>query len=59
MTSNFKIALIGGGGVRTPLLVFGIQESAHILSAGELALYDPDPDRVRIMAELGRTLVAR
>jgi 6-phospho-beta-glucosidase len=57
--SNLKIALIGGGGVRTPLLVFGIQESAHILSPGELALYDPDPERVRIMAELGRALVAR
>jgi 6-phospho-beta-glucosidase len=61
MTSsgNLKIALIGGGGVRTPLLVFGIQESAHILSPDELVLYDPDPDRVRIMAELGLALVAR
>jgi 6-phospho-beta-glucosidase len=58
-SSNLKIALIGGGGVRTPLLVFGIQEAARVLSPGELALYDPDPDRVRIMAELGRALVAR
>jgi len=58
-SGNIKIALIGGGGVRTPLLVFGIQESAHILSAGELALYDPDPDRVHIMAELACGLVAR
>ena len=56
---NIKIALIGGGGVRTPLLIFGIQESARILCPGELALYDPDPDRVRIMAELGRAIVAR
>ncbi len=58
-SGNNKIALIGGGGVRTPLLVYGIQESAHILRAGELALYDPDSDRVNIMAELGRALVAR
>src|SRR6201996_8766445 len=58
-SGNNRIALIGGGGVRTPLLVFGIQESAHMLSAGELVLYDPDPERVRIMAELGRALVAR
>ena len=58
-SGNNKIALIGGGGVRTPLLIYGIQESAHILRAGELALYDPDADRVRIMAELGRALVAR
>ena len=58
-SSNIKIALIGGGGVRTPLLIFGIQESAHLLHPGELALYDPDADRVRVMAELGRAIVAR
>lgn len=58
-SGNNKIALIGGGGVRTPLLIYGIQESAHILHAGELALYDPDADRVHIMAELGRAIVAR
>jgi 6-phospho-beta-glucosidase len=58
-SGNIKIALIGGGGLRTPLLIFGIQESAHILGPAELALYDPDADRVRIMAELGRALVAR
>jgi 6-phospho-beta-glucosidase len=56
---NIKIALIGGGGVRTPLLIYGIQESARFLRPGELALYDPDPDRVRIMAALGRAIVDR
>src|SRR5580658_2744313 len=58
-TSNRKIALIGGGGVRTPLLIYGIQESAHLLNPGALVLYDPDPARVRIMAALGRAIVAR
>ena len=58
-SSNIKIALIGGGGVRTPLLIFGIQESAHLLHPEELVLYDPDAERVRIMAELGRAVVAR
>jgi 6-phospho-beta-glucosidase len=57
--SNCKIALIGGGGVRTPLLIFGIQESAALLRTEELVLYDPDAGRVRIMAELGRAIVAR
>lgn len=56
---NTKIALIGGGGVRTPLLIFGIQEAAELLGPQELALYDPDRDRVSIMAELGRAIVAR
>ena len=58
-SSNIKIALIGGGGVRTPLLIFGIQESAHLLHPSELVLFDPDSERVRIMAELGRAIVAR
>ncbi|HEY6377531.1 MAG TPA: hypothetical protein VIX90_18565, partial [Edaphobacter sp.] len=52
-----KIALIGGGGVRTPLVVFGVNEAVD-LGAEELVLFDPDRDRVRIMAELGRAIVA-
>lgn len=54
-----KVALIGGGGVRTPLLIFGLQEVAAELRAEELAIYDPDRDRAGIMAELGRAIVAR
>jgi 6-phospho-beta-glucosidase len=52
-----KIAFIGGGGVRTPLIVFGVNEAAEHLGAEELVLFDPDRDRVRIMAELGRAIV--
>ena len=54
-----KIALIGGGGVRTPLLIFGVNEAAEPLSCRELVLFDPDESRLRIMAELGRGIVAR
>jgi 6-phospho-beta-glucosidase len=54
-----KIALIGGGGVRTPLVVFGVNEAAQSLGVEELVLFDPDYDRVRVMAELGRAIVAR
>lgn len=53
-----KIALIGGGGVRTPLVVFGINESSEALGAEELALYDLDQERCRVMAELGNAIVA-
>lgn len=53
-----KIALIGGGGVRTPLVVFGIHEVAESLGAEELVLFDPDRERVGIMAELGRAIIA-
>jgi len=54
-----KIAFIGGGGVRTPLVVFGINEAVETLGAEELVLYDPDRERVRIMTELGRAIVAK
>jgi 6-phospho-beta-glucosidase len=54
-----KIAFIGGGGVRTPLIVFGVNEAAEHLGAEELVLFDPDRDRVRIMAELGQAIVTR
>lgn len=59
MPSNSKIAVIGGGGVRTPLLIFGVNEAAQQLGAQELALYDPDRERAQVMAELGRAIVAR
>lgn len=54
-----KIALIGGGGVRTPLVIFGLQEIAAELGLEELVLYDPDGERAHIMAELGRAIVVR
>jgi 6-phospho-beta-glucosidase len=54
-----KIAFIGGGGIRTPLIVFGVNEAAEHLGPEELVLFDPDRDRVRLMAELGRAIVTR
>lgn len=49
-----KITLIGGGGVRTPLLIHGMAQSG--LPIGELVLYDADPARAALMAALGREL---
>ena len=57
--SNCKIALLGGGSVRTPLVAFGINESAKHLGAEEFVLYDPDRERVRVIGELCKALVAR
>jgi 6-phospho-beta-glucosidase len=54
-----KVALIGGGGVRTPLVIFGINEIARQVGIGEFVLYDPDAARLAIMARLGRAIVAR
>ncbi|KTF38669.1 6-phospho-beta-glucosidase [Xanthomonas translucens] len=55
--TNRKIALIGGGGVRSPLVVYGVNESAAALGVEEMVLYDPDPQRVQLMVAMGRAVV--
>lgn len=54
-----KVAFLGGGGVRTPLVVFGINESSQRLDAEQLLLYDVDPERVEVIARLSREVVRR
>jgi 6-phospho-beta-glucosidase len=56
---NRKVTLIGGGGVRTPLVVFGVNESSRHLGVDEMVLYDPDEERAQVMCKLGRELIAR
>jgi 6-phospho-beta-glucosidase len=45
-----KIAVIGGAGVRTPLLVNGLTRSD--LPIDEIVLFDTDADRLRVIAPL-------
>jgi 6-phospho-beta-glucosidase len=47
-----KIAVIGGAGVRVPLLVNGLASAA--LGIDEFALYDPDLVRLAVIAGLAR-----
>ncbi len=47
-----KVAVIGGAGVRVPLLVNGLASAA--LGIDEFALYDPDQDRLAVIAGLAR-----
>jgi 6-phospho-beta-glucosidase len=54
-----KVAFIGGGGVRTPLVVFGVNESVRELGVSEIVLYDPDLERVKMMVALGQAVVRR
>ena len=51
-----KIAVIGGGGVRTPLLVNGLAHSD--LPIDEIALFDTDRARLSIIAALAETFTA-
>lgn len=54
-----KVAIIGGGGVRTPLLIHGLaQEQAH-LGIGQVALFDTDLARMESVARIGRQIVKR
>lgn len=54
-----KVGCIGGGGVRTPLVIFGVNECARELAVDEMVLYDVDPERAEMMAALGRAVIER
>ena len=51
-----KIAIIGGGGVRTPLLVNGLAQSD--LPISEIALFDIDGARLAAMCAIERNTFA-
>jgi len=51
-----KIAIIGGAGVRVPLLVGGLSRSD--LRVAEVALYDIDQDRQRVIAGLASQMAS-
>lgn len=54
MANESKIALIGGGGIRTPMLIHGLAAEAEALGIKQLTLFDIDHERLNLMAALGR-----
>jgi len=50
------VSIIGGGGVRTPLLIHGLLRSQSVLNIGSLRLFDLDRKRASLMAALGREI---
>ena len=52
-----KIGVIGGAGVRTPLLVSGL--TASDLPIDEIALYDVDADRLTVMADIAARMLGQ
>src|SRR4051812_39061996 len=52
-----KVAFIGGGGVRTPLVIHGLAQAS--LDIGELVLFDEAQQRAETIARLGREIVRR
>jgi len=49
-----KAAIIGGGGIRTPLLAHGLIQAREALGVEEISLFDPDRDRLRLTGELSK-----
>ncbi|MBI1762517.1 MAG: 6-phospho-beta-glucosidase [Acidobacteria bacterium] len=49
-----KVTLIGGGGIRTPLVVHGLAQAQQQLDLAEVALYDIDRERLVTVAMLAR-----
>ena len=54
-----KIALIGAAGVRTPLLVHGLSGLGKTIPVDELALWDTDQDRLRLITKVAEAMGKR
>lgn len=54
-----KIALIGAGGVRTPLLIHGLAEAGERLPMDEIAFWDPDGERLTAMKRVAEAVGQR
>jgi 6-phospho-beta-glucosidase len=54
-----KVTIIGGGGVRAPLLIHGLAQAQALFDIGELTLFDVDLARTETIARIGREIVRR
>lgn len=54
-----KVTIIGGGGIRTPLVVHGLVEAQQQLSLNEISLFDVDRERVELIATLSRQVASQ
>ena len=52
-----KVTIFGGGGLRTPLVVYGLAQARKELGIEELCLCDPDRERTESIARIGREIV--
>ena len=52
-----RVTIIGGGGIRTPLVIHALAQSQTVLQTGRLVLFDIDPERTETLARLGREIV--
>ncbi|HZQ53941.1 MAG TPA: 6-phospho-beta-glucosidase [Bryobacteraceae bacterium] len=52
-----KIAILGGGGVRTPIVIYGLAQAQAALGTTEVVLFDIDAGRLNVIARLGREVL--
>src|SRR5947209_951932 len=54
-----KMTLIGAAGVRTPLLIHGLAEAGTRLEIDEIAFWDTDSERLKIMGRVSHAMAKR
>src|ERR1700759_5355928 len=54
-----KIVVVGGGSTYTPELVDGLGRLYDVLPVDELVLVDPAAERLELVGDLGRRVLAR
>ncbi len=59
MSAGRRVAVIGGGGIRVPLLLNGLLRRAAEIDLEEIRLHDVDTSRVSLMQGLGEALRRR
>lgn len=52
-----KLTVIGGAGVRAPLMIGSLAKRARALGLREVSVYDIDPRKTRLMSALSRALL--
>ncbi|HEX9012455.1 MAG TPA: hypothetical protein VF813_03025, partial [Anaerolineaceae bacterium] len=55
---GIKIAVLGGGGVRTPMLVTALLERAQAVALDEIVLMDLDREKLELIGGLSRGMAA-
>ncbi|HEU5300468.1 MAG TPA: 6-phospho-beta-glucosidase, partial [bacterium] len=53
-----NLAVVGGGGMRTPLLIAGLIERRAHLGIERVTLYDPDAAALEVVAILADAMLA-
>lgn len=54
-----KLTIIGGAGIRVPLVTNGLFRSETTLTVDELALFDTDPHRAKTIGRISRAMARR